>query len=122
MKIFYYASGSGKLINLGGKIKLSQLNSLLNQKRTILLRNLNRGLQYDFRIRKVPEENKMIRGQMKLIKEYYILSVEVGNEHFDDFSPKQTLDEQKFRFRSLERALNMLQEKQNIKRADWIIP
>jgi hypothetical protein len=121
MKIFYYAANSGKLINLGGKIKISQLNLILNQGSSILIRTIKNEMQYDFRIRKVPQQTKRDRREVKVIKEYYLLSVEVGKEHFDEFIPKKVMNEQTFRFRSLERAINMLQEKQNIKKDDWII-
>lgn len=120
MKIFYYA-GNSKLISLGGKTQLSKINSILNQGSSILLRLDDGRMQYDFRLRKIPEKKKQDRGTIKIIKEYYILSVEVGKPGFHEFRPKQAMNEQEFRFRSLERALNMLETKQGIKKADWLI-
>ncbi|MBM3247591.1 hypothetical protein FJZ17_03590 [Candidatus Pacearchaeota archaeon] len=120
MKIFYYTQTS-KLLSLGGKTELRKINSILNQGNSILLRVEDRTMQHDFRLRKIPEQKKQDRGEIKIIKEYYILSVEVGRPGFHDFRPKQVLNEQEFRFRSLERAINMLETKQGIKKADWLI-
>jgi hypothetical protein len=121
MKIFYYAPGSGKLIGLGGKTALTKISSLLNSGSSILLRQSDEKMQYDFRIRKVPEQKKQDRGFLKIIKEYYILNIEVGKPGFHEFVPKESLNEQSFRFRSLDRALNMLETKQGIKKVDWLI-
>jgi len=121
MKIFYYAPGSGRLISLGGKTALKKITNILNLGSSILLRDSDERMQSDFRIRKVPEQKKQDRGKIKIIKEYYILSIEVGRPGFHEFRPKQVMNEQSFRFRSLDRAINMLETKQGIKKSDWII-
>jgi hypothetical protein len=121
MKIFYYTLGSGRLISLGGKVQISKIDSILNQRSSILLRVEDKTMQYDFRLRKIPEQKKMDRGKIKIVKEYYILSLEVGRSGFHEFRPKKVMNEQDFRFRSLERAANMLETKQGIKKADWLI-
>ena len=121
MKIYLIEKTSDKrLINLGGKIALDKLNTLLNKGDTILLRNIDRESQTDLRIRKVPEEKKMDRGY-KTIKAYYIINLEMGKRGFESFSPKQVSFEQNLRFAGLDRAINMLEVKQGLKRADWVI-
>jgi len=121
MNIFYYKLGTGKLNNLGAKIQLKKLDNILNLGSSILLREVGGNFQHDFRIRKVPERKKEDRGMIKIVKEFYILSIEVGKQGFHEFRPKQVMNEQEFRFRSLDRAINMLEVKQGVKKADWII-
>jgi len=121
MKIYLIdKSSNNKLVNLGGKITLAKLNQLLNSKNTILLREVSGVSQSDFRIRKVPEIHKMDRGY-KTIKAFYHVNLELGKTGFENFSPKEVSYEQNLRFHSLDRLLNMLEAKQKIKRADWII-
>jgi len=107
-------------VNLGGKITLDKLNFFLNQGNTILIRDITGTTQSDLRLRKVPEEMKTDRGYKK-IKAYYMVNLEIGKTGFEQFSPKQVSFEQNLRFASLERALNMLETKQGLKRADWVI-
>ena len=121
MKIFSYGKATNeKEINLGGKIKFDKLNSILNTGGHILIRNVQDGMQTDYRIRRIPQAKKMDRGY-KIIKAYYIVNFEMGNEGFEKFIPKRVVLEQNLRFHSLDRAINMLELKQNLKRADWII-
>jgi len=121
MKIYSIdKTSNNRVANLGAKITLAKLNQLLNTRNTILVRNIADGAQFDFRIKKVPEEKKMDKGY-KTIKAYYLVNLEIGKEGFEAFSPKIVSYEQNMRFHSLERALNMLESKQNLKRADWII-
>lgn len=121
MKIFLIDKASNKkMINLGGKIALEKLSKLLNEGNSILLRNTNGRTQTDLRIRKVPQEKKMDRGY-KIIKAYYTINLEMGDEGFETFSPKKVIFEQNLRFANLERLINMLEAKQNLLRANWII-
>jgi hypothetical protein len=121
MKIFLIDKSSNKkLVNLGGKITFDKLNTLLNNGNSILLRSSDGKTQSDLRIRKVPELKKMDRGY-KTIKAFYTINLEMGNEGFEAFSPKKVIFEQNYRFAGLERAINMLEAKQGLKRADWII-
>ena len=120
MKIFYYAPGSGRLISLGGKTALKKITNILNLGSSILLRDSDERMQSDFRIRKVPEEMKTDRGY-KMIKAFYMINLEMGKTGFETFSPKQVIFEQNLRFSGLDRAINMLEVKQSLKRADWLI-
>ena len=122
MKIYLIdkTSPSKKLVNLGGKIAIDKLNKLLNGGNSVLLRNIDGESQTDLRIRKVPQTRKMDRGY-KIIKAYYTINLEIGRKGFEAFSPKQVVFEQNLRFSSLDRLANMLESKQKLKRADWII-
>jgi hypothetical protein len=111
---------SDKLVNLGGKITLEKLHKFLDEKNTILVRNSDGRTQTDFRIHKVPETKKRDRGY-RIIKAFYVVNMEMGEEGFEDFVPKKVIHEQNLRFRGLDRLLNMLEAKQNLLRADWII-
>ena len=121
MKIFLIDKSSNKkLVNLGGKITFLKLNQFIDKGHTVLVRRIQDGSQSDFRIRKVPEEMKTDRGY-KTLKAYYLVNLEIGKEGFENFSPKEVSYEQTLRFHSLERAINMLQTKQKLIRADWVI-
>jgi hypothetical protein len=121
MKIYLIEkTATKKLINLGGKITLDRLNKELDKGNTVLLRIINGETQTDLRLRKVPEIRKKDRGY-KIIKAFYALNIEFGKKDFDIFSPKVVLNEQNLRFHSLERAINMLQAKQRLNRADWLV-
>jgi hypothetical protein len=121
MKLYLIEKTSSKrLVNLGGKIPLDKLNKELDKGNTVLIRHIDGDMQTDFRIRKVPQIRKMDRGY-KTIKAFYVVNVELGKTGFDIFFPKKVNHEQHLRFHSLERAINMLEEKQNLKRADWLI-
>jgi len=121
MKIYLIEKTSDKrLVNLGGKITLDKLNTLLNKGNTVLLRNISGNTQTDLRLRKVPEEMKTDKGY-KMIKAYYVINIEIGKKGFEDFSPKEVSFEQNLRFASLDRAINQLEIKQGLKRADWVM-
>ena len=121
MKIYLIDKSSNKkLINLGGKIAFDKLNKFIDAGHTILVRKIQDVSQSDFRIRKVPEEMKTDRG-FKTLKAYYLVNLEIGKEGFENFSPKEVSYEQTMRFHSLERAINMLESKQKLIRADWVI-
>lgn len=111
-----------KLMNLGGKIAFEKLNKLIDAGQTILIRRISEesGSQSDFRIRKVPQEMKTDRGY-KTIRAYYLVNLEFGRAGFENFVPKEVSYEQTLRFRSLDRAINMLESKQKLPRADWVI-
>lgn len=111
---------ANKLINLGGKIDLTSLNKELNLGNTIILRNVEGEIQTDFRIRKVPEVRKRDRGY-KTIKAFYVINLEIGKKGFENFSPKEVINEQNLRFRSLDRLIIMLEAKQKLNKADWLI-
>ena len=113
-------SANKKLINLGGKITLDKLNMILNGGNSILLREIVGDSQTDLRIRKVPQARKMDRGY-KTIKAYYTVNLEMGKKGFETFSPKQVSYEQNLRFSGLIRAINMLEAKQKLNKADWIV-
>lgn len=121
MQIYLLEKTSTKrLINLGAKITLNRLNNELNKGNTILIRSIEGDFQSDIRLRKVPETTKMDRG-FRTVKEFYVANMELGKKGFEKFFPKEVSHEQNLRFASLERALNMLEVKQKINRADWIV-
>ncbi len=121
MKIYLIDKSSNKkLVNLGGKIALDKLNKFIEAGHTIMVRKIADGGQSDFRIRKVPQEMKTDRG-FKMIKAYYVVNMEIGKEGFENFSPKEVSYEQTMRFRSLDRAMNMLESKQKLAKRDWVI-
>lgn len=121
MKIFLIDKAANKkLVNLGGKISFDKLNIILNNGNSILLRNSDGKTQSDLRIRKVPEVRKTDRGY-KTIKAFYTVNLEMGNDSFESFAPKKVIFEQNYRFAGLDRLINMLEAKQNLKRADWVI-
>lgn len=123
MKIYLIDKNSKnktKLVNLGGKITFAKIDNATMQGNTILLRDITNGMQTDYRIRRVKEETKKDRG-FKTLKAFYVVNIEIGKEGFDSFYPKKVSLEQTFRFHSLERAINMLEAKQGLKRADWVI-
>lgn len=108
------------MINLGGKIALDKLNAMLDNGNTILVREINGELQSDIRIRKVGQVRKMDKGY-KTIKAHYMVNIELGKTGFENFIPKEIKNEQSLRFHSLDRALNMLEVKEGLKRRDWVI-
>ncbi len=111
---------SKKILNLGGKIALDKLNKLLDAGNTVLIRNITGGTQSDFRIRRVAESRKMDRS-CKTVKAHYLVNLEMGKQGFETFSPKEAGYEQTLRFHSLDRALNMLEAKQKLLRANWVL-
>jgi hypothetical protein len=119
MKI-YHIKKTGESKNLGAKIEFNQLMQLIKSG-TIMLRNINGDLQEDFRIRFIPEERKRDRGSLKIIKSYFILGIEIGKKGFDNYFPREIFNEEKKRFRSIERLAVYLEGARNIKIEDWII-
>ena len=119
MRIYLIEKTSNKkLINLGGKIALSKLNEELERGNTILIKNIEGELQSDIRIRKVPEVHKRDRGY-KTIKAFYAVNIELSKTGSENFFPKEAYNEQNLRFHNLDRAINMLEAKQRLNRADW---
>ncbi len=121
MKIYLIEkSENRKMINAGGKIKFEKLKEWLNSKNSVLLVNSDGKTQSNLRIRKVPEKRIMDRGY-KIVKAHYIVNLEMGNEGFENFTPKKVIFEQNYRFANLDRLLNMLEAKQGLIRRDWVI-
>lgn len=121
MQIYLIEKRSNKrLINLGAKITLERLNEELERGNSLLLRRIVGDIQSDFRLRKVPEIKRRDRKD-KTIKAFYSANLEMGKKGFETFSPKEVSYEQNLRFASLERAINMIEANQRLKRTDWII-
>lgn len=122
MKIYLVEKSSSKrLINLGGKITLERLNNELNRGNTIFIQDISGELQTEYRLRKVAQTLKKDRGAYKSIKAFYVLNLQLSKTGSENFLPRQISNEQNFRFHSLERAINMLESKSKLNRADWLI-
>ena len=107
-------SAKKKHINLGSKIKLDKLNSILNSENSILLQELVDNQQRDFRVRKVYTDKKKIQG-------HYVLSSEIGKLGFDRFSPRLRTIEESKKFGSLNDLFVFLETNWEVKKIDWII-
>ena len=121
MKIYLIEKSSQKrLVNLGGKITMAKLISELERGNTIFIKDISGEMQTEYRLRKINQRTKMDRGY-KTIKAYYVLNLQLSKTGSEDYSPRQISNEQNFRFHSLERAINMLESKSQLNRADWLI-
>jgi len=107
-------SAGKKQINLGSKIKLDKVNSILDNEDSILLQELTENQQRDFRMRKVYADHKKKQW-------HYVLASEVGKLGFDRFSPRLKTIEETKKFGSLNDLFAFLKNNWEINRIDWII-
>ena len=115
MNIYLIDKTAGKKhVNLGSKITLDKLNSILNSENSILLQELVENQQRDFRIRKVYTDRKKIQ-------HHYVLASEIGKLGFDTFSPRLKTIEETKKFGSLNDLFAFLENNWEIKKINWII-